>query len=269
MDWTREEIILAMDLYLQSGAVGGGPIPGKTTEPVQALSALLKQLSAHPLEQQGDKYRNPDGVYLKLTNLRAVETDGAKGMSAYSQLDAAVWREFIDDIPRLRDEAEAIRRRLTEGALTEAKTTASALNVAIERQHTERFLVHPTGQLREAERAEQALVLRYRDWMSSQGVEVVRRRYTPAGEVCPLYCDIWVEERNLLIEAKNSDGRDSIRYAIGQLLDYRRFHDSPPRLGVLLPYRPVGDRRALLAATGIGALWPQGAGFRGTAADLI
>jgi len=43
-----------------------------------------------------------------------------------------------------------------------------------------------------------------------------------------------VEARNLLIEAKNSDSRDEIRQAIGQLDDCRRFHQTAPRLAVLL-----------------------------------
>jgi hypothetical protein len=38
-------------------------------------------------------------------NLRAIQTEGAHGMNAYSQLDAAVWREYVDDLPRLQTEA--------------------------------------------------------------------------------------------------------------------------------------------------------------------
>lgn len=265
LDWTREEVILAMDLYVNAGALNGGPIPGKTSAPIVELSQQLKALSAHPAEHQGNKYRNPDGVYLKLTNLRAVETDGAHGMKAFSQLDAATWREFIDDLPRLHEEAAAIRLRLAEHKLDAAEDVPRAVNVPIENQNTERYFVHPSGEMREAERAEQGLVLRYRDWMQSRGAAVVRRRYTPAGEVSPIYCDAWIEERSLLIEAKNSDNRQNIRSAIGQLYDYRRFHDPTPKLAVLLPYPPAQDRRDLLASAGIEALWPHGDGFRGTA----
>jgi hypothetical protein len=87
LDWTREEIILAMDLYVTVGAFAGGPIPGNSSVQIVQLSDLLKRLSAYPPEQQGEKYRNPDGVYLKLMNLRAIQTEGAHGMNAYSQLD--------------------------------------------------------------------------------------------------------------------------------------------------------------------------------------
>ncbi len=71
----------------------------------------------------------------------------------------------------------------------------------------------------------------------------------------------------LLIEAKSAQGRDSLRQAIGQLYDYRRFHNPDPALAVLLSYEPTGDRRALLHSAAIGAIWPRqrGTGFQDTA----
>ncbi len=262
LDWTREEVILAMDLYVTAGAMTGGSMPGKTSPQVAALSALLKQLNAYPVDQQGDRYRNPDGVYLKLTNLRAIETDGQHGMKAYSQLDAAVWRDYQDDLTALHAEAEAIRKRLSEGVIKEPQQTPTAEDVDIEQQHTERFLITPNGDPRPAERAKQKLVLRYRDHMANRGIVVRRKRYRPTGEGRPAYSDAWVEDRNVLIEAKNTDSRDALRQAIGQLYDYKRFHAPAPDLAVLLPYAPTAERLDLLRSAGIEAIWPFGTGFR-------
>jgi hypothetical protein len=207
----------------------------------------------------------PDGVYLKLMNLRAIQTEGAHGMNAYSQLDAAVWREYVDDLPRLQAEAAAIRARLQEGAIRPATTTALMEDVDIEQQHTETFMTSPSSEPRTAERAEQKLVLRYRDHMAAKGIMVRRKRYLPAGEVRPIYSDAWVEDRQALIEAKNSDSRDALRQAIGQLYDYRRFHQSRAHLAVLLPYPPNAERLDLLRSAGIEAVWPHGSGFRDSA----
>jgi 5-methylcytosine-specific restriction protein A len=69
-DWTREEVILAMDFYVAVGALGGGSIPGAESAKTTQLSSLLQDLGAYPPELRGDKYRNPNGVYLKLMNLR-------------------------------------------------------------------------------------------------------------------------------------------------------------------------------------------------------
>ena len=40
--------------------------------------------------------------------------------------------------------------------------------------------------------------------------------------------------------------------AIGQLYDYRRFHEPPVRLAVLLPHLPNRDGLTLLQSAGIG-----------------
>ena len=43
----------------------------------------------------------------------------------------------------------------------------------------------------------------------------------------------------MLIEAKNSESREALRMAIGQLYDYCRFDEPPVRLAVLLSHPPV------------------------------
>jgi hypothetical protein len=263
--WTREEVILAMDFYFRVGAFAGRPVPGHDSAEIVQLSEVLKRLSAYPRELQGEKYRNPNGIYLKLMNFRAIQAEGEHGMNAYSQLDAAVWREYVDDPGRLHTEAEAIRARLLDGAIQPAKAERVMEDVDIEQQHTETFMIRSSGEPRSAERAEQKLVLRYRDYMAAKDVVVRRKRYLPAGEVRPIYSDAWVEERHALIEAKNSDSRDAIRQAIGQLYDYRRFHEPPVHLAVLLPYPPNADRLELLRSAGIEAVWPHGPGFRDSA----
>ncbi len=80
-----------------------------------------------------------------------------------------------------------------------------------------------------------------------------------------MFCDLWVQDRHALIEAKNSDSRDALRMAIGQLYDYRRFHEPPVHLAVLLPHQPRPDGLALLQSADIEALWPHGTGFRDSA----
>jgi hypothetical protein len=200
-----------------------------------------------------------------MMNLRAIQDEGARGMNAYSQRDAAVWRDFVDDLPRLHAEAADIRMRLDAGAIQPAQAKPTMRDVEIEQQHTETFPVTPSGEPRVAERAENRLVLRYCEYMAAKGVTVGRKMYVPAGEVRPIYSDAWVEDRRALIEAKNSDSRDAIRQAIGQLYDYRRFHEPPVRLAVLLPHPPKKERLDLLRSAGIEAVWRHGPGFRDSA----
>ncbi len=59
----------------------------------------------------------------------------------------------------------------------------------------------------------------------------------------------------MLIEAKGSTDRQSIRMAIGQLIDYRRFTASGVRCAVLLPSRPRADLIELLRMAGMEVFW--------------
>lgn len=56
-----------------------------------------------------------------------------------------------------------------------------------------------------------------------------------------------------------------MRRAIGQLFDYKRFHDELLGLAVLLPYPPGGDRLELLRSAGIEAVWRTKSGFHDSA----
>ena len=57
--WTREEDILAMDLYVRVGGRNGGSIPGATSSQIIELSETLNRLGAYPLERRDEKYRTP------------------------------------------------------------------------------------------------------------------------------------------------------------------------------------------------------------------
>lgn len=254
-----------MDFYVTCGAISGGPIPGQHTSKIAELSTLLKTLSAYPPEVQPEKYRNTHGVYLKLMNLRAVQTGGTHGMNRFSQADAAVWRDYIDNLDALHAEATGIRQGLAVGVLTPASTTAPIVEgVPIEARHTERFMSTPSREPRDAERAEAALVHRYQAHPMAKGIAVSRKKYR-AGQVRPMFCDLWVQDRHALVEATNSDSREVLRMAMGQLYDYCRFHEPPVRLAVLLSNQPSLDRLALLQSAGIEAIWPHGTGFRDSA----
>ncbi len=263
--WTHDELILALDFYFNVGAEAGSPIPGQHTAAIGELSELIKRLGAYPVERQTATYRNANGVYKKLMNLRAVQAGGGHGLRSFGQRDVAIWHEFANDRPKLHGEAEAIRAGLSQGVIRPASTEACVETTEIEQQHTESYEVSPSGASRSAERAEQKLVLEYCGHMNAKGIAVRRKRYYPAGEIRPMYSDAWIEELRVLIEAKASDSRHALRQAIGQLYDYRRFHEHPVRLAVLLPYKPDVDRLDLLRSADIKAIWPHGSGFQDSA----
>jgi hypothetical protein len=266
-DWARDEVVLTLDLFVRSGALGGGPLPGKTSQDVIALSELLGRLPIHPQDHRGQNFRNPTGVWLKLANLRAVDRDLAHdlgepnasgypaGMRRYSALDRATFEEFRDRWDDLAVEAAAIRAQLPSASPPAPSRRPAVEEVSIEDQRTETFVAAQTSTGGTRTRAESALVQQYAEWLGTRGLHVVRHLFRADGEARPLVSDAYVPALDLLVEAKANDSRNSIRMAIGQLMDYRRFLNSP-RLSVLLPHEPSADHRALLLSVGIGWIYP-------------
>lgn len=115
--WTRDELILALDLYRRKGH------RGPEHAEVLALSAFLRTA---PVVTPADRvtFRNASGVAMKLGNFAALDpaVPGA-GLSRGGAGDADVWDKFWADPARLAATAAAIRiaaSSATEDALPPA-----------------------------------------------------------------------------------------------------------------------------------------------------
>src|SRR5690606_6576539 len=89
--WHRDEIILALDLYhsLESREIN------KNNPKVIELSRILNNLPIHEEREENQKFRNPNGVGLKLSNFKAIDPDyPGKGMTRYSKDDKDIFFEF-------------------------------------------------------------------------------------------------------------------------------------------------------------------------------
>jgi 5-methylcytosine-specific restriction protein A len=102
-NWTRDETILALDLYFDLK----GKVPAGSDEQVKALSQVLRRFPYHALASRKDSFRNPDGVAFKLQNLRQIAT--GKGLGNVSETDRAVWLEFGESPTRTKSLANLIR----------------------------------------------------------------------------------------------------------------------------------------------------------------
>ncbi|MFG2717161.1 restriction endonuclease [Streptomyces sp. NPDC048416] len=133
-------------------------------------------------------------------------------------------------------------------------------DVEVEQHNVEQMIVNPSGEPRRADRREAMLVKKYREYLESQGHTVTRQKIVPAGEVKPLYTDLYDATDKLLIEAKANATREAIRMAIGQLFDYRRLLTPRPDIALLLPSKPRPDLLKLCHAAEVAAqvIWPEG-----------
>lgn len=92
--WHRDELILALDLYFK---LKPGQIHARNPEIIK-LSDILNRLPIHIEKPDAIRFRNANGVGLKLSNFLAVDPSyGDKGMAAYAKLDKEVFDEFKDN----------------------------------------------------------------------------------------------------------------------------------------------------------------------------
>jgi 5-methylcytosine-specific restriction protein A len=104
-DWTRDELILALDLYFREPAARGS----KTHPECIKLSEALNSLPIHQGQAHGVTFRNANGVGMKLSNfLKYDPTYKGVGLTSGSRLEEEVWTTFSGDHTRLHQAAEAI-----------------------------------------------------------------------------------------------------------------------------------------------------------------
>ncbi len=105
--WERDEVILALNLYFDENR---GTIEN-TNPKIIELSEILNQLPIHSNRPDEEKFRNPNGVTLKLGNFLALDPNYAgKGMESHSKLDEEVFSEYFQNLSELRNVAEGIKK---------------------------------------------------------------------------------------------------------------------------------------------------------------
>lgn len=277
--WHRDELILALDLYVRLGAVGSGPLPDKDDPEVIEVSRRISALPIWAAGERATTFRNPNGVGLKLANFRAVERvialemglPGAdvlpKGMASFGALDRVVFEEFFGRWTDLRLEAESIAAAVGLASVDLVRDERGQYLLARDAPvdgggGAEYEAAAGAGGTRT--RAEARLVEEYSSHLLERGHTVTGRHYLVEGEARVLRADLFIRDSGVLVEAKASDARHAVRMAIGQLADYRRFEPSDPDVAVLLPRRPIPDLQRLLSGLDIGVVWPVRGGFRDT-----
>jgi 5-methylcytosine-specific restriction protein A len=112
--WVRDELILALDLYLRLGALDN------SHQEVIALSKLLNGMPIHPDWRYSNDFRNPNGVSMKLGNFQALDPAYAGvGLRSGSHEGASIWDEFHSQPQLLNQLAESIRA----GSITQEAET--------------------------------------------------------------------------------------------------------------------------------------------------
>lgn len=109
-DWSVDELMLALDLYLRTrGTISYSPGSKVVTD----LSAELRTLRIFPPEVRSmPRFRNPSGVALKLHNFSSIDpAHQGKGMGHGGAGDARVWEEWAHRPAELAQAVALIRAR--------------------------------------------------------------------------------------------------------------------------------------------------------------
>ena len=108
--WSRDELILAFDLYM----INTASPPGKTSKAVIELSGVLNSLAQQLGSGTAATFRNPNGVYMKMMNFKGRDPEftslGKKGLTRGNRLEEEVWNEFAGNLDLLKKVADAIRK---------------------------------------------------------------------------------------------------------------------------------------------------------------
>lgn len=112
--WSRDELILALDLYLRYREK---PL-SKNADEIAELSQFLSKMAEALGVAGASSYRNANGVYMKLMNFRRIDpevlAEGRVGLTRGNKDERPVWDEFAMDRPRLAAVAAAIRATVEE-----------------------------------------------------------------------------------------------------------------------------------------------------------
>ncbi|MFC3199880.1 HNH endonuclease [Parapedobacter deserti] len=115
-NWHRDELILALDLYFR---LGPGQIHARNPAIIE-LSQMLNTLPFSEAKTDAERYRNPNGVGLKLSNFLALDPGyKGRGMQSYSKLDEQVFNEFRRNRTLLGKLASNIKATLAQEELVE------------------------------------------------------------------------------------------------------------------------------------------------------
>jgi hypothetical protein len=118
--WEPEELVLALELYCEIGK-------GDDKHPlVMALSQTLNKLRLDLARPDPYRFRNPNGVAMKLANFAALDPANAGvALSRGGRRDAEIWEKYAHQRGKLAADAQTIRATLLTGhesaEITEAR----------------------------------------------------------------------------------------------------------------------------------------------------
>jgi hypothetical protein len=206
--------------------------------------------------------RSPASISRRVGNFAGTDNPGT-GLKPISGEPLKIWLQVRDSPPQLAEAVRAARERLALLATSERNLNASTRTVRVvppELPNMEPVQATTREQSKAATQVEAILREEFRSWRDPRGNRLQGLEMATPGS--KLRADLYDPYVSLLIEVKAQTTRDYLRFAVGQLYDYRRYLSFPVELAVLVPTQPDDDLAGLLRSAAVGAIWPNAGSFR-------
>lgn len=113
-NWTEDELLLVINLYFENSRLD------KTNPKVIEMSQILNRLPVHSKENRQKNFRNPNGVEMKLANLRRLDPDyEEEGLKSGGRLEEYLWNQYYNNKSELTSVVNSILQILEDDNLTQ------------------------------------------------------------------------------------------------------------------------------------------------------
>ena len=113
-NWTEDELLLVINLYFENSWLD------KTNPKVIEMSQILNRLPVHSKENRQKNFRNPNGVEMKLANLRRLDPDyEGEGLKSGGRLEEYLWNQYYNNKSELTSVVNSILQTLEDDNLTQ------------------------------------------------------------------------------------------------------------------------------------------------------
>lgn len=114
--WSREELILALNLYFE---IESSQFTSSNPKVIE-LSETLNKLNIHSDRPDETRFRNPNGVSMKLSNfLRFDPNYKGIGLERGGKLEEEIWNSFAGDKKLLRQKTDEILSAISNSKFNE------------------------------------------------------------------------------------------------------------------------------------------------------
>ena len=110
--WVIDELLIVLELYLKKGWLD------RDNQNIIEVSDLLNRLPIHKRTSRDEKFRNENGISMKLGNFMRLDPNyEGKGLERGNKLEKVVWEQYHNNLSELSSIVDSIKRTVNDEEL--------------------------------------------------------------------------------------------------------------------------------------------------------